>query len=85
MIEELAFIATIIGFVKIMTALKNIYDRGDVRSYNMTSTILGIFTSLIWIVYDISKGLKMGAVVSSAALILDTYILHLLFKKDKIG
>ena len=85
MIEELAFIATIIGSVKIITTLKNIYDRGDVSSYNMTSTMLGIFTSLIWIVYDISKGLKLGAATASAALVLDTYILHLLFKNDKIG
>ena len=87
-VEKLAVVATIIGLIKIGVTLRNVHRKKDVSSYNLQSTSLGITTSTIWLLYDLSKGLKMGAATAGAALCLDLYILHLLLqnrKKDKRG
>lgn len=88
-IEQLASVATVIGLIKIATVGRNIHRTGNVESYNIITTSLGITTSLIWLQYDYSKGMKMGMIMAAAALTLDLYIAYKLLlqnrKKDKRG
>lgn len=88
-IEHLAAVATLVGLIKIATVARNVNRSRDVSSYNLTSTSLGIFTSLVWLAYDHHKGLKLGMATAGAALCLDCFILHLIIqerrKKDKRG
>lgn len=81
--EKLVILATAIGLIKIAATLRHIHKEKDVRSYNVNSTSLGITTSIIWLLYDLSKGLKMGAATAAAALCLDLYILHLLIQERR--
>lgn len=89
LVERLAVVATIVGLIKIAITFRNIYRKKDVGSYNVNSTSLGLMTSTIWLWYDISKGLKLGAATAGATICLDSFILHLLLqekrKKDKRG
>ena len=82
-IEHLAIVATLIGLIKIATVARNINRTKDVSSYNLTSTSLGLLTSLIWLWYDYTKGLKLGMATAGAACSLDLYILALLLEKSK--
>jgi hypothetical protein len=87
-IDRLAFVATIIGIIRIATIARNVNRTRNVKSYNITSTILGLITSLIWLVFDYTKDLKLGMMTAGATVCLDTYILHLLIqerKNDKRG
>jgi len=88
-IEHLAAVATLVGLIKIATVARNVNRSRDVSSYNPTSTAMGVGTSLVWLLYDYHKGLKMGMATAGAALCLDLYILHLLLqgrrRKDKRG
>ena len=90
LVEQLAVAATIIGLIKIGVTMRNVHTKKDVSSYNIQSTSLGLATSGIWLWYDISKGLKLGAATASATICLDLYILNLLLqerrrRKDKRG
>jgi uncharacterized protein with PQ loop repeat len=87
-IERLAFVATLIGLIRIATVARNVNRTRNVESYNLTSTLMGLITSLIWLVYDYTKNLKLGMLTAGATVCLDTYILHLLLqerKNDKRG
>jgi hypothetical protein len=89
LVEHLAIVATVVGLIKIGVTFKNIHRKKEVRSYNVSSTSLGLATSGIWLWYDLSKGLKLGAATAGATICLDLYILHLLLqehrRKDKRG
>jgi hypothetical protein len=82
-IEQLASVATVIGLIKMATVARNVYRTGNVESYNIITTSLGVITSLIWLQYDYSKGMKLGMVMAGTALMLDIYIAFKLLQKDK--
>jgi len=89
-LEKLTYVATLIGLIKVTTVIRTVARTKNVKAYNITSTLLGILTSTIWLLYDLSKygGAGIGVVTAGAALALDCYVLHLLLqerKKDKRG
>lgn len=90
LVEQLAVVATVVGLIKIGITFRNVHRNEDVGSYNINSTSLGLITSGIWLWYDISKGMKLGAITAGATICLDAYILRLLLqerhrRKDKRG
>ena len=90
-LKKLTYIATLVGLIKVTTVIRTVARTKNVKAYNTTSTLLGIVTSMIWLMYDVSKdgGAGVGVLTAGAALTLDGYILYLLLqehrRKDKRG
>ncbi len=55
--ESLEFVATCISIFRTCPELYNVYNnRKDVSNYSVSYILLGIITSLIWLVYSTYKG-----------------------------
>lgn len=71
-----------LGFVQLYDQVKKVED---IDSTMKNTILLGIFTSLLWFIYQYRKyGLNMTTLYTSASLIVQLYVLNEILLKEKI-
>jgi len=81
--DFLAMSAISLGVGQILVHIKDIYVTDDVSSYSIQSLLIGITSSVLWLVYQARKGANYSVVYMSAFLVSQLYILQRLVSKLK--
>lgn len=81
--DFLAMSAISLGVGQILVHLKDVYVSDDVSSYSMQSILIGITSSVLWLIYQARKGANYSVVYMSAFLVSQLYILQRLVSKLK--
>ena len=84
MINYLAMTATFVGLLRYYPQYIKIRDTGDVSAYSKESLMIGMFTSLLWIIYH-KKTSKDPIVICTIgiAFFFQMYILFKVFEYEK--
>ncbi len=84
MINYLAMTATILGLLRYYPQYKKIRKSGDVSAYSKESLMIGIVTSLLWIIYH-KRTSKDPIVICTIGLAVafQSYILFKVFEYEK--
>ena len=81
--DFLAMSAISLGVGQILVHIKDIYVTDDVSSYSIQSLLIGITSSVLWLIYQARKGANYSVVYMSAFLVSQLYILQRLVSKLK--
>lgn len=81
--DFLAMSAISLGVGQILVHIKDVYVSDDVSSYSIQSVLIGITSSVLWLIYQARKGANYSVVYMSAFLISQLYILQRLVSKLK--
>jgi hypothetical protein len=81
--DFLAMSAISLGVGQILVHIKDVYVSDDVSSYSIQSVLIGITSSVLWLIYQARKGANYSVVYMSAFLVSQLYILQRLVSKLK--
>jgi hypothetical protein len=81
--DFLAMSAISLGVGQILVHIKDVYVSDDVSSYSIQSVLIGITSSVLWLIYQARKGANYSEVYMSAFLVSQLYILQRLVSKLK--
>ena len=81
--DFLATSAISLGVGQILVHLKDVYVTDDVGSYSMSSILIGIISSVLWLIYQARKGANYSVAYISAFFVSQLYILQRLVSKLK--
>jgi len=71
--------ATIISFISVFPQLKHVHKTKNVSSLSMSSEILSLLASLLWLIFNIMKKDHISAVSSAANVIFVLYFIYEIF------
>lgn len=81
--DLLATTAIALGVGQMFSHMKNVYEKDDVSSYDLTTVFIGITASSLWLLYQFRKGANYSAVYTSIGLVAQLYILQRISSKAK--
>ena len=71
--------ATILSFISVFPQLKHIHETKNISSLSMTSEILSLLASLLWLFFNIMQKDPISAVSSAANVIFVLYFIYEIF------
>jgi len=77
-----AFVAILIGIYQMWDNLKEVIETKKVRIDKKTVT-LSLIAGLLWLSYEYRKGMNSTIVITILGLIVNLYILHVIYLKEK--
>lgn len=81
--DLLATTAIALGVGQMFSHMKNVYEKDDVSSYDLTTVFIGITASSLWLLYQFRKGANYSAVYTSIGLVVQLYILQRISSKAR--
>jgi hypothetical protein len=84
--QTLFLIAFALGSLKLVDYYKQILDTRDVSDVSISYTVLGIISSIIWLLFSMERGANIVAAGTSLIIALEMYILYILLEREiKLG
>ena len=84
--QTLFLIAFFLGSLKLVDYYKQILDTRDVSDVSISYTVLGIISSIIWLLFSMERGANIVAAGTSLIIALEMYILYILLEREiKLG
>lgn len=81
--KTIIFVAVSIGIYQLLSEFSDIYNMKGLEDYDQTYVLSGIFTSLLWTVYQYRQGSNYYALYSAAGLLLGIYTLVQMYRRRR--
>ena len=82
MIETIGFCATFLGVCKSVPQFLKIHSEDNVKSFSKESIMLGIISTILWIIYGVNKKSYCIIFAAFGALFYEFYILNKINKQQ---
>ena len=82
---SLTTLASTISFAHNIPQFLKVYNTQDVSSYSKDALLIGIASTLIWIIYYVINKHHVASIVTVLTLLIDLYVLYLIIQNERNG
>ena len=75
--------AIVLGTGQMLMGMKDVYLNDDLTGYNFPSVFVGLVSTSLWMVYQVSNGVSFTVVPTSVGLVAQMYVLQRLIARAR--